>query len=48
MARSFYESNIVRGNPAKLVSGEIGMKIRTESFFGIYTSEGEVVSFGLR
>jgi RHS repeat-associated protein len=48
-ARSFYESNIQRGNPTRIGStGEIGMKISTSEYFGIYTSEGEIVTFGTR
>jgi RHS repeat-associated protein len=48
MARSFYEGNITRGNPSPLVTGDTGMKISTPNFFGIYTAEGEIVSFGPR
>jgi len=45
-AQNFYTLNIDMAKSHKLNSGEIGVKITTDQFFGIYTADGRIISFG--
>ena len=47
-AKQFYAENINLAQPHPLYTGETGVKIRTGQYFGIYTTDGRIISFGPR
>jgi len=47
-ARQFYVNNQSLAKPHRLRTGEMGVKITTENYYGIYTIDGRIISFGER
>ncbi len=47
-ARRFFELNQDLARSHLLRRGETGLKISTETYFGIFTKEGRIVTYGLR
>jgi hypothetical protein len=47
-ALDFYKEFQVQGYEWALKTGEIGIKIKTDTLFGIFTQDGLIVTFGLR
>jgi hypothetical protein len=47
-AIEFFVKNSSRASPHALKSGEMGVKIRTQTHFGIYDQSGRIITYGPR
>jgi len=45
-AMQFYADNVDLARPHRLLTGEMEVKISTSAYFGIYTTDGRIISFG--
>lgn len=46
--REFFRDHRARARPHRLYDGRMGLKIKADGRFGIYTEEGKIVTYGTR